>query len=99
MMMSKIVLAPLGYGELAPRDVEATIFESVLMKPDVSHILTEPFIYEDDETYISVKYDWSNLEEKVDYVLSDWKNIQERIVHNTRKKYEEKYHINNYIYL
>tara|TARA_R110000744_G_scaffold113925_2_gene213114 strand:- start:39 stop:1091 length:1053 start_codon:yes stop_codon:yes gene_type:complete len=97
MMMSKIVLAPLGYGELAPRDVEATIFECVLMKPDVSHILTEPFIYEDDETYIAVNYDWSNLEEKVDYVLSDWKNIQERIVHNTRKKYEEKYHINNFV--
>ena len=69
----------------------------VLMKPDVSYILSEPFIYEDDETYIAVNYDWSNLEEKIDYVLSDYKNIRERLVENMRKKYTEKYNLNNLV--
>ena len=32
-----------------------------LMKPDMSYIDSKPFIYEDDETYIAVNYDWSNL--------------------------------------
>ena len=94
---SKITMAPLGYGEMAPRDLESAMFGSVLVKPDVSYILSEPFIYEDDETYIAVNYDWSNLEEKIDYVLSDYKNIRERLVENMRKKYTEKYNLNNLV--
>ena len=97
MFSSKIIMAPLGYGEMAPRDIESAMFGSVLMKPDVSYILSEPFIYEDDETYIAVNYDWSNLEEKIDYVLSDYKNIRERLVENMRKKYTEKYNLNNLV--
>ena len=97
MFDSKIILAPLGYGEMAPRDIEAAMFGSVLMKPDMSYINSEPFIYEDNETYIGVNYDWSNLEEKIDYVLSDYDNIRERIVQNMRKKYEEKYDLKNLV--
>ena len=63
----------------------------------MSYILSEPFIYEDDETYIAVNYDWSNLEEKIDYVLSDYKNVRERLVENMRKKYTEKYNLNNLV--
>ncbi len=91
MFDSKIILAPLGYGEMAPRDLESAMFGCVLMKPDVSHILSEPFIYENDQTYISVNYDWSNLEEKIDYVLSDYNNVRERLVENMRRKYKESY--------
>ena len=97
MYSSKIIMAPLGYGEMAPRDLESAMFGSVLMKPDVSYILSEPFIYEDDETYIAVNYDWSNLEEKIDYVLSDYNNIRERLVQNMRKKFIEKYNLQNLV--
>jgi glycosyltransferase involved in cell wall biosynthesis len=90
-------MAPIGYGEMAPRDIEATMFGSVLMKPDMSYIDSEPFIYEDNKTYISVNYDWSNLEEKIDYVLSDYKNVRERLVSNMRKKYEESYDLKNLV--
>jgi len=97
MFDSKITMAPLGYGEMAPRDIEATMFGSVLMKPDMSYILSEPFVYEDDETYIAVNYDWSNLEEKIDYVLSDYDNIRERIVTNMRTTFEKKYDLRNLV--
>ena len=97
MYQSKIIMAPLGYGEMAPRDLESAMFGSVLIKPDMSYIDSEPFIYEDNKTYISVNYDWSNLEEKIDYVLSDYKNVRERLVSNMRKKYEESYDLKNLV--
>jgi hypothetical protein len=97
MFDSKIILAPIGYGEMAPRDIESAMFGSVLMKPDMSYINSEPFIYDDNETYIAVNYDWSNLEEKIDYVLSDYQNIRDRLVQNFRKNFTEQYDTKNLV--
>ena len=94
---SKIIMAPLGYGEMAPRDLESAMFGSVLMKPDMSHIWSEPFIYVDGVTYISVNYDWSNLAERIDYVLSDYNNIRERLVQNMREQFVKKYSLENLV--
>ena len=94
---SKIIMAPLGYGEMAPRDLESAMFGSVLMKPDMSYILSDPVIYDDDETYIAVDYSWSNLEEKIYYVLSDYSNIREKLVQNMRKRFIEKYNLRNLV--
>lgn len=90
-------MAPLGYGEMAPRDLESAMFGSVLMKPDMSHIWSEPFIYVDGVTYISVNYDWSNLAERIDYVLSDYNNIRERLVQNMREQFVKKYSLENLV--
>ena len=97
MFDSKIILSPIGYGEMGPRDVDSAIFGSVLMKPDMSYILSKPFIYDDNETYIAVNYDWSNLEEKIDYVLSDYQNIRDRLVQNFRKNFTEQYDTKNLV--
>ena len=91
MYESKIIMAPLGYGEMAPRDIEATMFGSILMKPDVSYINSKPFVYEDGETYIACKYDWSDLEEKIDYVLSNYKEVRQKLVWNMRNRYRDEY--------
>ena len=96
MFNSKIIMAPIGYGEMAPRDIESAMFGSVLVKPDMSYISSEPFIY-DDETYVAVKYDWSDLEEKIDGVLSDYSNVRERLVENMRRKYRESYDLKNLV--
>ena len=53
----------------------------------MSYILSEPFIYDDDETYVAVNYDWSNLEERIDYVLNNFVELREHLVQNMRKKY------------
>ena len=91
MYNSKIIMAPLGYGSMAPRDLESAMFGSILVKPDVSFIKSKPFIYEDNETYIAVNYDWSNLEERIDYILSNYGELREYLVQNLRKKYTEEY--------
>ena len=91
MYNSKIIMAPLGYGSMAPRDLESAMFGSILVKPDVSFIKSKPFIYEDNETYIAVNYDWSNLEERIDYVLSNYNELRDYLVNNMRKTYDEEY--------
>ena len=97
MANSKIIMAPIGYGEMAPRDLESAMFGCVLMKPDMSYILSEPFIYDDRETYIAVNYDWSNLEEKIDYVLSDYNNIRDKLVQNMKREFLKKYDLKNLV--
>ncbi len=91
MYNSKITMAPIGYGETAVRDIEAASFGSVLIKPDMSYVNTKPFVYEDGETYIACKYDWSDLEEKIDYVLSNYNELQTHITENMRKRFKEEY--------
>tara|TARA_Y100000310_G_C20585674_1_gene765286 strand:+ start:287 stop:1303 length:1017 start_codon:yes stop_codon:yes gene_type:complete len=91
MYNSKIIIAPLGYGAMAPRDIESAAFGSVLIKPDMSFIDSKPFIYEDGETYVACKYDWSDLNEKIDYVLTNYKELQPMFVENMRKRFTEEY--------
>ena len=95
MFNSKIIMAPLGCGEMAPRDIESAMFGNILVKPDMSYIDSKPFIYEDNETYIAVNYDWSNLEERLDYILSNYDELRENLVQNMRKRYTEEYNYTN----
>tara|TARA_Y100000310_G_scaffold246041_1_gene251141 strand:- start:134 stop:700 length:567 start_codon:yes stop_codon:yes gene_type:complete len=91
MSQSKIIMSPFGFGEMNPRDLVSAQIGSVLVEPDMSYIESKPFIYEDDETYIACKYDWSDLEEKIDYVLNNYIELREYLVQNMRKKYVEEY--------
>lgn len=95
MYNSKIILAPFGYGEMAPRDIEAVMFGSILLKPDMSHIDSEPMWYEDGKTYIACKHDYSDVPEKVDYILSNYARLQKKMTEYARKKFQELYLIEN----
>ena len=66
---SRITFSPFGWGELCFRDFEAVRAGSLLLKPDMSHLETWPDIYLPGETYISVAWDGSDLEEKIAYYL------------------------------
>ena len=68
---SKVCFSPFGYGELCWRDIEAFASGSVLLKPDMSHLMTEPDLYRDGETYVSIKWDLSDLEGKISDLLTD----------------------------
>jgi len=87
---AKIMLAPYGYGEMAPRDLDAAQFGAVLIKPDMSYIDTclDPFI--DGETYIACKHDYSDLQEKVEEVLGNY-NDYLYIIENARKRFTDLY--------
>lgn len=85
----KIVLAPFGFGEVTPRDLEASMFGCVLIKPDMSHLEMIPNVYIPNQTYVPCKHDFSDINEKIDYVLSDYTNLQKFYTENFRNKYIE----------
>lgn len=68
---SKLCFSPFGYGEVCWRDFEAVANGAVLLKPDMSHIQTDPDIFVAGETYMPLAWDLSDLPEKVDLLLSD----------------------------
>ena len=43
---SKICLSPFGYGEICWRDIEAMLTGSVVLKQDMSHLVTKPNLYQ-----------------------------------------------------
>ena len=92
---SKVALSPYGMGEICFRDFECMQFGTIIVKPNMNRVNTVPNIYEDDKTYIAVDYDWSNLNEKVDYILSDFNNLNQKINTNIRKEFLEKYTYEN----
>jgi hypothetical protein len=69
---SKLCLSPFGYGEICWRDFEAMATGALLMKPDVSHLRTANDLFRPYETYVPLRWDLSDLEEKVaHYVRND----------------------------
>jgi hypothetical protein len=93
MYESKIIVAPYGYGEMAPRDLEAIIFGNLLIKPDMSVVDTAPNIFIDGETYIACKHDFSDLIEKIEYILDNTEQYY-YIIQNARKIVTEELHPN-----
>jgi len=71
MRSSRICISPFGYGELCWRDFETVLMGSLLIKPDMSHLRTEPNIFVPGETYVPVKWDYSDLAEVCARYLSD----------------------------
>ena len=92
-MASKVMIAPYGYGEMAPRDIEAAMFGSILIKPDMSYIDTVPNIFVDGETYIACNHDFSDLQEKIESVLGNYDKLS-YIIANARKRIEDVMHPN-----
>ena len=68
---SKICFSPFGYGEVCWRDFEAVANGAVLLKPDMSHIRTDPDIFVAGETYMPLAWDLSDFEGKVRMLLGD----------------------------
>lgn len=68
---SKACFSPFGYGELCWRDIEAIAAGAVLIKPDMSHLRTEPDLYRDGETYIACRWDFADLSDKLNEILAD----------------------------
>jgi hypothetical protein len=69
MRSSKICVSPFGYGEICWRDFEAILCGCLLVKPDMSHIETWPNIFIPFQTYVPIKWDFSDLEETCAYYL------------------------------
>ena len=70
MLKSKICVSPFGYGEICWRDFEAIICGCLVIKPDMGHVETNPNIFTPYQTYVPVRWDYSDLEEKCAYYLA-----------------------------
>lgn len=90
MRSSRLCISPFGYGEICWRDFEAVILRSLLMKPDVSHLKTIPNIFIPYETYVPLKWDYSDLEEKSRFYLAHPEE-RIRIVNNAYQKLSDYY--------
>jgi len=88
---SKISLSPFGMGEFCFRDLESMMMGTIILKPSHEKVDTLPNLMIDDETFIPCKYDWSDLEEKIDYILSNFNEINQKINHNIRETFLEKF--------
>lgn len=69
MQSSRICVSPFGYGEICWRDFEAVLCGCLVIKPDMSHVETNPDIFKPYQTYVPVQWDFSDLEEKCSYYL------------------------------
>lgn len=81
---SKLCFSPFGYGEVCWRDFEAIQAGALLLKPDMSHLRSDPNIYRDGETYVSIAWDYSDLQEKAEFYARHDEERQ-RIVDNARQ--------------
>ncbi len=86
MRRARIAVGVFGWGEISTRDYEAACFSNLLMRPSVEHVAALPDIFRANETYVPLKWDFSDLDEKVDHYLSHWDEA-ERIIANARNAY------------
>ena len=63
---SKLTFASYGLGEICFRDFEAIINFSLMLKPDMDHLMTWPDVYRKDITYVPLKWDGSDFIEKIE---------------------------------
>jgi hypothetical protein len=71
MLRSKICVSPFGYGEVCWRDFEAIMCGALLVKPDMSHLKTLPDLFVPGVTYVPVRWDYSDLEDKCAHYLQN----------------------------
>ena len=69
MQRSKLCFSPFGYGEVCWRDYEAFATGALLLKPDMDHLSVAPAVFEPGQTYVSLRWDLEDFEEKIDYYL------------------------------
>jgi hypothetical protein len=81
---SKMALSPFGFGEVCFRDFEIVACGALLVKPDMTHIRIKPDIFRPNETYVPIKWDFSDLAEKVDYYIAH-PNEAKRIAYAGRR--------------
>lgn len=94
MRKSKCTLSPYGMGEVCFRDFEIIQFGSVMIKPDMSNILTTPNMYIPYETYIPCALDYSDLAEIIEWV-KDCPSKCKQIAFNAKYLMKKTYTIEN----
>jgi len=69
---SYCVLCPWGWGEATYRDYEAMLLGAVMIKPDTSHVMGWPDVYQAGEYYVPCRPDFCDAHEKIHHVVHHW---------------------------
>ncbi|NLE06000.1 MAG: hypothetical protein GX638_14540, partial [Crenarchaeota archaeon] len=87
---SRLLISPFGWGEICGRDFEAFMYGATLIKMDMSHLVTYPNFYISNETYIPIKWDFSNFDSTITYLMTeDGKNKALEIAKKGQDLYKE----------
>ena len=81
---SHMALSPFGWGEITDRDFRIINAHTLMVKPNMSHLETTPDVFRAGETYAPVKWDFSDLEEVLEYYLThpiEAHEISENAIH------------------
>lgn len=78
MSRSKIFPSPFGWGEIGVRDYEAFIYGGALLKPSMTHMVTWPNIFIENETFVPFSWNYEDIEDKVCQLISN-DNYRKRI--------------------
>lgn len=97
MRRSKIVIAPFGYGEMAPRDIESAMLNAILIKPDMGHLESIPNPYIPEVTYRPCKWDYSDLNDVILDTLDHYDEYRDYFVSNLRTEYIKQYNPENLV--
>lgn len=77
MRKAKLSISPFGWGEICYRDFETFIAGAILVKPSMEHMDTYPQLFIPQETYIPIRWDMSDLEEKLDFLITQYPHYRQ----------------------
>jgi hypothetical protein len=76
LLKSRLSISPFGWGEICFRDFESMLSQSLLLKPNMSHIETYPNFFIENETYIPLRWDLEDTKEKIKDCLENYDKYQ-----------------------
>ena len=68
---AKVVVSTFGWGEVCFREYEATYCGAAVFMADMSEIETYPDLYVPERYYVPFRWDFSDFEERLDWMLAD----------------------------
>ncbi|MEM1416566.1 MAG: hypothetical protein AAGH15_16765 [Myxococcota bacterium] len=87
---TRIGVSPFGWGEVTDRDIDYVKRGTLLVKPDMSHLRTEPDIYRPWVTYVPTRWDGSDAPELCRHYLAR-PRAAKQIIAAARRAYAEWY--------
>lgn len=76
LLQSRLSLSPFGWGEICYRDFESMLYQSLLLKPNIDHLVTFPDFFINHFTYVPLSWDLSDTEGVIFSCLNDYDNHQ-----------------------
>lgn len=68
---AKAILSPFGWGEICGRDFEAITYGATMIKHSMEHLITYPDLYKPNETYVPLKWDFSDFDDVMKKIKSE----------------------------